>query len=113
VELHHERPDGSGYPYGLRRDEIPLLARIVHVADAYDALTSARAYRASVPQTDALAELWRFSGTQFDTAVVQALVAVLPRVQDQRVEPALHARDIEEHAVVVPFGRVSEVRLSS
>jgi hypothetical protein len=63
--------------------------------------------------TDALAELWRFSGTQFDTAVVQALVAVLPRVQDQRLEPALHTRGVEEHAVVVPFGRVSEVRLSS
>ena len=45
VELHHERPDGTGYPYGLRGDEIPLLARIVHVADAFDAMTSARAYR--------------------------------------------------------------------
>ena len=45
VELHHERPDGHGYPHGLRGDEIPLLARIVHVADAFDAMTSARAYR--------------------------------------------------------------------
>ena len=45
VELHHERPDGRGYPFGLRGDDIPLAARIVHVADAFDAMTSARAYR--------------------------------------------------------------------
>ena len=45
VELHHERPDGRGYPHGLTADETPLLARIVHVADAFDAMTSARAYR--------------------------------------------------------------------
>ena len=45
VELHHERPDGHGYPFGLRGDDIPLAARIVHVADAFDAMTSARAYR--------------------------------------------------------------------
>ena len=45
VELHHERPDGKGYPFGLRGDDIPLAARIVHVADAFDAMTSARAYR--------------------------------------------------------------------
>ena len=45
VELHHERPDGRGYPYGLTSSETPLLARIVHVADAFDAMTSARAYR--------------------------------------------------------------------
>jgi HD-GYP domain-containing protein (c-di-GMP phosphodiesterase class II) len=77
VELHHERPDGRGYPYGLRGNAIPLAARIVHVADAYDAMTTARAYRpARLPQ-EALAELHRGSGTDFDTGSVDALVRAL------------------------------------
>lgn len=78
VELHHERPDGRGYPRGLRGDEIPVLARIVHVTDAYDAMTSARAYRDALPAAAALEELWRYTGTQFDTGVVAALARVLP-----------------------------------
>jgi putative nucleotidyltransferase with HDIG domain len=80
VELHHERPDGRGYPYGLHGDEIPLLARIVHVADAYDAMTTARAYRAARPLSEVLAELWRHAGSDFDLAALQALVSVLPRL---------------------------------
>jgi putative nucleotidyltransferase with HDIG domain len=78
VELHHERPDGRGYPHGLSRDETPLLARIVHVADAFDAITSARAYRPARGSTEALGELWRHSGTQFDAEVVQALARAMP-----------------------------------
>jgi putative two-component system response regulator len=78
VELHHERPDGRGYPYGLRSTEIPLLARICHVADAFDAMTSARAYRPARPAAEAVHELWRHAGTQFDVEVVQALVRALP-----------------------------------
>src|SRR5439155_1260648 len=72
VELHHERPDGRGYPFGLRGDDIPLDARIVHVADALDAMTSARAYRGARPALAAFAELQRFSGTQFDPPCVEA-----------------------------------------
>jgi putative nucleotidyltransferase with HDIG domain len=78
VELHHERPDGRGYPYGLRAEDIPVAARIVHVADAFDAITSARAYRPARGQAEALAELQRFSGSQFDTASVEALTTALP-----------------------------------
>jgi putative nucleotidyltransferase with HDIG domain len=79
VELHHERPDGRGYPSGLEGDAIPVLARIVHVADAYDAMTSARAYRPALPCAAGLAELRRCSGTEFDPAVVRALGEVIGR----------------------------------
>jgi hypothetical protein len=80
VELHHERPDGRGYPHGLRGDEIPIAAHIVHVADAYDAITSARAYRGARPSGEALQELWRFAGTGFHAEAVGALATVLPGV---------------------------------
>ena len=77
VELHHERPDGTGYPYGLRGDDIPLLARIVHVADAYDAMTTARAYRVARAPEEALAELAAHVGTDFDAAAFEALARVV------------------------------------
>ena len=80
VELHHERPDGKGYPHGLTGDETPLLARIVHVGDAFDAMTSARAYRPARGSADALTELWTYAGAQFDAEVVQALAGVLPQI---------------------------------
>jgi putative nucleotidyltransferase with HDIG domain len=80
VELHHERPDGRGYPKGLRGDDIPLLARIVHVADAYDAITSARAYRQGRSGAEALHELWRCAGTEYHAEIVGALARALPRL---------------------------------
>jgi putative nucleotidyltransferase with HDIG domain len=83
VELHHERPDGKGYPHGLRGDEIPRLARIVHVADAFDAITSARAYRPARGAADALQELWRHAGSQFDAEAVQALTGSIPTLHLQ------------------------------
>jgi putative nucleotidyltransferase with HDIG domain len=89
VELHHERPDGLGYPYGLRGDEIPLAARIVHVADAFDAMTSARAYRSGRMPVEAIAELRRCVGSDFDGRSVEALIAALPRLvaADEPVDP--------------------------
>jgi putative nucleotidyltransferase with HDIG domain len=80
VELHHERPDGLGYPKGLRGDDIPVLARIVHVADAYDAITSARAYREARSGAEALVELWRCAGTEYHAEIVDALARALPRI---------------------------------
>jgi HD-GYP domain-containing protein (c-di-GMP phosphodiesterase class II) len=94
VELHHERPDGRGYPHGLRGDEIPIAAHIVHVADAYDAITSARAYRAARSSGEALQELWRFAGTGFHAEAVGALATVLPGVISETGEilvEAVHA----------------------
>ncbi len=69
---HHERWDGEGYPNGLRGDEIPLGARIIFVADAFDAMTSERVYRQPLTPVDALNELERCAGTQFDPAIVAA-----------------------------------------
>ncbi len=77
VAAHHERPDGLGYPLGLPDGAIPLEARIVAVADAYEAMTSDRPYRDSMSYEAALAELRHCAGTQFDARVVEALIAVL------------------------------------
>ena len=89
VELHHERPDGRGYPHGLRGEEIPMLARIVHVADAFDAMTSARAYRPARGSSEGLRELWRCAGTEFDAEVVQALASALPAIDLSAAPSAL------------------------
>jgi putative nucleotidyltransferase with HDIG domain len=74
VLAHHERPDGTGYPMGLRAGEIPIEASILAVADAYDAMTSERAYRPALGHEEALAELREGSGTQFDTEVVEVFL---------------------------------------
>jgi diguanylate cyclase (GGDEF)-like protein/putative nucleotidyltransferase with HDIG domain len=79
VATHHERPDGLGYPHGLSGGAIALEARIVAVADAYEAMTSDRPYRDSIGYETALAELQRCAGTQFDARVVTAFIAALTR----------------------------------
>ncbi|MGW5395295.1 HD-GYP domain-containing protein [Streptomyces sp. NPDC003952] len=76
---HHERVDGSGYPYGLTGEQIPVLARVVAVADAFDAMTSTRSYSRARPVRVALAELERCAGAQFDPDMVQALVDAIGR----------------------------------
>lgn len=76
---HHERLDGTGYPYGLSGGSIPESARIVAVADAFDAMTSTRSYRRGRPVPAALAELRRCAGSQFDPRMVRALVRALDR----------------------------------
>jgi response regulator RpfG family c-di-GMP phosphodiesterase len=72
VYLHHERWDGRGYPIGLKGNDVPVMARIVSVADTYDAMTSDRAYRRALPHEVALNEIDRCSGTQFDPEVTDA-----------------------------------------
>jgi HD-GYP domain-containing protein (c-di-GMP phosphodiesterase class II) len=78
VRAHHERWGGGGYPDGLRGERIPLAARIICACDAFNAMTTTRPYRAAMPVADALRELTDCAGTQFDPAVVAALVAIDP-----------------------------------
>ncbi len=79
IRHHHERWDGTGYPDGLSGHEIPLLARIVMVADAFDAMTSKRAYRAAMSKSAALDELRQNGGRQFDREVVSAFISAANR----------------------------------
>lgn len=82
VRSHHERIDGMGYPDGIRAEEIPLLARIIGVADAYDAMTSDRPYREALPSRVARMRLAQAVETQFDTTVVAAFEAILAAADD-------------------------------
>ena len=86
VRSSHERWDGNGYPDGLAGDEIPLGARIVSVCDAYDAMTSDRPYQRALGHEEALAELRRCAGTQFDPDVVEAFCRVRLRATADAAE---------------------------
>lgn len=94
VRNHHERWDGNGYPDGLARDRIPLLARVVAVADACDALMSARRYRPPLSPPQILAVLKRFAGSQWDPAVVDAFVAC-----SAEIFPPIYQKGVGESAV--------------
>jgi putative nucleotidyltransferase with HDIG domain len=87
VELHHENLNGTGYPHGLKGEETPLYARIVKVADAYDAMTSDRPYRRGKSHAEALAVLRSVSGSEMDPQVVETLALL----GDQRKQPAAFA----------------------
>jgi hypothetical protein len=76
---HHERIDGKGYPMGLAGDEIPEFARVLAVADAFDAMTSTRSYRGARPVPEGIAELRKWAGRQFDPAFVDAFVTAIER----------------------------------
>jgi HD-GYP domain-containing protein (c-di-GMP phosphodiesterase class II) len=102
VRHHHERIDGHGYPDGLVGDQIPMLSRIIAVADAYDAMTSDRPYRDSMPQRTARLRLAQAAGSQFDATVVLALESVLARDV-----PLLHVRPARSTRRLVALGGVS------
>lgn len=101
---HHERLDGSGYPYGLRGSQIPESARVVAVADAFDAMTSTRCYSRARPVDVALRELERCAGAQFDPMMVRALVRALSR---HGWHPAVTADDVHPPSTVPPDAPVS------
>lgn len=83
VKHHHERYDGKGYPSKLAGDQIPYLARVAAVVDAFDAMTSKRAYRDAIPLETVKAEIERCSGTQFDPAMAEAFLNILNNKYDE------------------------------
>jgi HD-GYP domain-containing protein (c-di-GMP phosphodiesterase class II) len=87
IRCHHERWDGKGYPDGLRAEGIPLGARIFSVCDTFDAMTSDRPYRRALPFDDAVAEIERCGGTQFDPDVVTAFIAMCAELRDDQGRP--------------------------
>jgi diguanylate cyclase (GGDEF)-like protein len=108
VRAHHERWDGSGYPDGLSAHEIPLEARILAVCDAFDAMTSDRAYRAAMPLKDALAEIRSGAGGQFDAQVAGAFVEMLEAEgAPQRAASSLGSRAVAHIAELVPRADLS------
>lgn len=81
VLARHEQPDGHGYPRGLSGEQVPLESRILAVAESYDAMTSERPYRPAKTRSEAIAEMGRYAGSQFDGAVVDAFVRAIDRVE--------------------------------
>ena len=103
VVAHHERWDGSGYPMGLQGEQIPLIARIVAVADSYEAMTSHRHYQETLSPSQARTELLRCAGSQYDPQIVIAFLAML----DEQDTPT--AEDIPLLPLFIPMQAASPV----
>lgn len=86
ISAHHERWDGKGYPKGLQGEEIPFEARIIAVADAYDAMTSDRPYRKAFSKEDAVNEMIKNAGTQFDPEIVQVFLEKVLNISEGQSE---------------------------
>jgi HD-GYP domain-containing protein (c-di-GMP phosphodiesterase class II) len=78
VRHHHERVDGGGYPDGLRGNDIPLLSRVIAVADSYEVMTTNRIYRSALPRETAVARLQEGAGRQFDPEIVEVFLRIEP-----------------------------------
>jgi putative nucleotidyltransferase with HDIG domain len=102
IRSHHERMDGKGYPDQLPGPEVPLLSRMISVADTYDVMTARDSYRKPVPQAEAFAELRRVSGTQLDGRLVEAFIGVL----EQRAISFQHTTDRDFERELDVDGRV-------
>ncbi|MDA0773100.1 MAG: HD-GYP domain-containing protein [Cyanobacteria bacterium] len=95
ILFHHERMDGKGYPHGLDGADIPFIAKITTVADAYDAMTTNRVYMPARSPEEGLEEIIRFSGTQFDPEVVEAFVAWWHQKHKER-DPIISSGDFKD-----------------
>ena len=102
VELHHENWDGTGYPHRQKAFETPIDARIIHVADAYDAMTTNRSYRRGMTHEKALSELRKFSGIQFDPQIVETFAILPPELLDigKTQSPESPAKLLEEEVAI-------------
>ena len=87
LKHHHERYDGKGYPEGLAGEDIPISSRIIAIADTYDAMTSSRAYRSALLHKDAIDEIKRCSGTQFDSELVKLFVSISDEIELIKQDP--------------------------
>lgn len=83
IRQHHERLDGSGYPEGLKADEICMEAKVIMVADSFDAMTSNRPYRPGLSVEEAIIEIRKYQGTWYDPKVVNALLTILERTKSE------------------------------
>lgn len=99
IKYHHERFDGSGYPYGLRGDEIPLNAKIISISDAYDSMTSKRSYRAGLSHEEAVKRIEELVGRQFDPTVVNAFKSIIG-------EAAQEIREFESRTAITTIETV-------
>ncbi len=113
VRHHHEHFDGTGYPAGLRGEEIPLLARVLSVADAYEAMIADRPYRDRLVVDDAIAELRRCSGTDFDPRPVEALIEVLTEMDAAASGMELSALTVEPYEARAVFVAIADGMLSA
>lgn len=86
IRSHHERMDGKGYPDGLKGEDIPLMARILAISDAFDAMVADRPYRKGLPVEDALQEIRRGAGTQFDSELAQHFIRVVNQLSREELE---------------------------
>ncbi len=104
VAYHQERFDGKGYPAGLAGEKIPLGARIIAVADAFDAMTSDRPYRKALPRAVAVGELRKGRGSQFDPQVVDAFLLALEEaaapVKEALPQPGVSLEQVPSHRAV-------------
>ena len=99
---HHEQVNGTGYPDGLKGDEIPLDARIMAVADAYDAMTSDRAYRKGMPHEKAIEIITSGAGTQWDAQCVEAFLGVIDDITAIRYGYTQDERPARKGAALTP-----------
>ena len=103
IELHHESLDGKGYPYGLKGDDIPLPARIIAVADTFDAMTTNRPYQSAKEPEYAIRIIQSLARNRFDTDVVQALTRIFERGEIKVKRAATVSAETDPTAVPAPI----------